>query len=651
MRRSLLAPALTAVLLLSPTTVHAAPGLLDGAAEATSNTPSAAPTEDALRDASPSAAPTGTSRPSLNGSAGDSGLADDADDAPAIAPSTAPAQDAQGVGEQTVPVTASATARVALADDDTVTVLGVSWDAGDSAAPNTVEYRVLGADGVAGAWQEIETLTGDGPDPGTAEAAGARTGTEPIVIADDDEVEVRVDRGSAEVEAITSEVTAADASLPGGPAPTPSAPTFAQTAAASAGLAYTTRAQWGADESLKKCTPDTTASNTAMVVHHTAGATSYSKAQVPGILRGILKYHTQSLGWCDVGYNMLVDRYGTIYEGRSGGVQNAVVGAHASGFNTGTFGVSVMGTYSAPAPQAAVDALVRVGAWQATLWKYDPTSTVTLTSGGGGSAKYGKGVRVTLPRIFGHRDTSSTECPGNGLYGQLGQIRSKAKAGATSYPVTGAIGTFYAKNKAKTGAPTMAQRCGLAKGGCYQKFAKGSVHWTQASGAHFTKAGSGIQNTWKRHSYENGRLGYPTSEEYALKDAPGAYAQNFQGGLAVWSKATSGRTLVGGIGGKWKALGWERSRLKLPVMDEACTLVRKGCYQKFQGGSIHWTSKTGAHETKGAIQKAWGSQKYERGRLGYPTTDEFRSGSLTRQNFEGGYITWSKAQGAKIRYS
>lgn len=226
----------------------------------------------------------------------------------------------------------------------------------------------------------------------------------------------------AQVATATTKTTAADASV----ARTASAAAAPAAAAAGPTLSYVTRKQWGADESLRKCSIDISPGRVqAMTVHHTAGATDYSKAQVPGILRGILRYHTQTLGWCDIGYNMLIDKFGGVYQGRTGSHSESVIGAHAAGFNTDTFGVSVMGTYSSPAPKAAIDALGRLGAWQAATWGYDPKSSVTLTSQGG-DAKYRKGQKVTLPRIFAHRDTGYTECPGNGLYGQMAAIRSSA---------------------------------------------------------------------------------------------------------------------------------------------------------------------------------------------------------------------------------
>lgn len=408
LRRMLIVPSLATVaaLLVGAIPAQAAPGLgAAGSSEATATTAPALDADDAGGDAEPTASPTPTE----------------------ASPTDADEQTPVPADGQAHAITSGVTADVSLdGGDDAVGVVGVSWDADALDAPETVEYRVLDADGEAGDWIELDVLAGDGPDPGTAEPAGARTGTEPLILAADEDVEIRLTSGTAEVQALESTVTDADEDLAedGSAVPLPSAPTTASrqvtgatAAAANRGLTYTSRAQWGANEKLKQCDPDTTSTNRAMVVHHTAGATNYTKAQVPGILRGILSYHTQSLGWCDVGYNMLIDRYGTVYEGRAGGVDKAIVGAHSSGFNTGTFGVSIMGTYRSPAPSAAIDALGRVGAWQASLWNYDPTTKLTLTSGGGGSAKYSKGQKVSLPRIFGHRDTSATECPGAGLYG------------------------------------------------------------------------------------------------------------------------------------------------------------------------------------------------------------------------------------------
>ena len=81
------------------------------------------------------------------------------------------------------------------------------------------------------------------------------------------------------------------------------------------------------------------------IVHHTAGRNDYTRAEAAAIVKGIQLFHVQGNGWNDIGYNFLVDRFGTIYEGRFGGVDRNVVGAHALGFNTGSVGIALLGTY------------------------------------------------------------------------------------------------------------------------------------------------------------------------------------------------------------------------------------------------------------------------------------------------------------------
>ena len=134
--------------------------------------------------------------------------------------------------------------------------------------------------------------------------------------------------------------------------------------AATAAPVIVTRAQWGADESLRNAAPSYAPVKMAFV-HHTASGNLYSSADAPALVRGIYAYHTQSLHWNDIAYNFLIDRFGTVYEGRYGGVARGVVGAHVYGFNTGSTGVSVMGTFiDEPPPAEAVTSLERLLAWK-----------------------------------------------------------------------------------------------------------------------------------------------------------------------------------------------------------------------------------------------------------------------------------------------
>ena len=134
-----------------------------------------------------------------------------------------------------------------------------------------------------------------------------------------------------------------------------------------------TRAEWGADESLRDGSPNYSSTIKAGFVHHTASANGYSAAEVPKILRGIYAYHTKSNGWSDIGYNFLVDRFGRLWEGRYGGISKPVIGAHTGGFNTDTFAVSAIGNYDkVAAPAAMTDAISRVLAWKLSLHYRNP---------------------------------------------------------------------------------------------------------------------------------------------------------------------------------------------------------------------------------------------------------------------------------------
>ena len=187
------------------------------------------------------------------------------------------------------------------------------------------------------------------------------------------------------------------------------------------------RSAWGADETIRRAPPRYADSVRFALVHHTAGTNSYTRSQSAAIVRGIEIYHVKGNGWNDIGYNFLVDKYGQVFEGRYGGVDKNVIGAHAEGFNTGSFGVALLGTYtSAPPPAVAQTALENLLAWRLDVAHVDALSTVTVASGG--NPKYPAGVPVALRAVSGHRDTGPTTCPGNALYARLGAVASEASA-------------------------------------------------------------------------------------------------------------------------------------------------------------------------------------------------------------------------------
>jgi N-acetylmuramoyl-L-alanine amidase len=159
-------------------------------------------------------------------------------------------------------------------------------------------------------------------------------------------------------------------------------------------------------------------------VHHTESVNGYSRSQAASIVLGICLFHRNSNGWDDIGYNFLVDRFGTVYEGRAGGIDRNVIGAHSQGFNTGTTGVALMGNFTgATPPKAQQDALVALLAWRLDLAHVDPLSTVAYTSGG--NAKFRSGKTVVLRAVSGHRDTGPSECPGTLAYRSLPAIAKR----------------------------------------------------------------------------------------------------------------------------------------------------------------------------------------------------------------------------------
>jgi hypothetical protein len=267
------------------------------------------------------------------------------------------------------------------------------------------------------------------------------------------------------------------------------------------------RASWGANESIRRASPRYANTLQFSVVHHTAGTNSYSPSQSAAIVRGIEVYHVKGNGWNDIGYNFLIDRYGQVFEGRYGGIDKNVIGAHAEGFNTGSVGVALIGTYtSSPPPPVAQTALVNLLAWRLDIAHVDPRATVPVISGG--NARFAAGTPVFLRTVSGHRDTGFTTCPGNALFAQLGLLA--ARVGTTGLPklygptVKGQLGgavVFRAKLTAAlpwtvtvTDATGLAVASGSGTGTSVEwtwdssHAASGRYAWTIAAGSDVTPA-------------------------------------------------------------------------------------------------------------------------------------------------------------------
>lgn len=229
-----------------------------------------------------------------------------------------------------------------------------------------------------------------------------------------------------------------------------------------------------------------------------------------------------------------------------------------------------------------------------------------------------------------------TFAPGATLYATATTVQGFNR----SAPVTRAIDP-------RLGQPTGVRICGLKEGGCFQHFGNGSVYFTPAIGARpiFGR----IRADWSAKGWENGRLGYPTSDEMCGLTGGGCW-QLFQGGREYWSPATDAHPVWwGSIGDLWNAKGYEGGELGYPAADERCGFVRGGCFQDFQRGSIYWSPQTGAHFTRGSIRARWGSLGWENGRLGYPATDEYcdliDAGCF--QHFQDGSIYASRSGGTQ----
>ncbi|MDT5188689.1 MAG: hypothetical protein QOI28_940 [Mycobacterium sp.] len=296
------------------------------------------------------------------------------------------------------------------------------------------------------------------------------------------------------------------------------------------------RGQWGADESMK-C-GDTVYDNgvRAGVVHHTAGSNDYTPEDSAGIVRSIYEYHTRTLGWCDIAYNALVDKYGQVFEGRAGGMTRPVEGAATGGFNQNTWGVAMIGDFeTVPPTPIQLRTTGRLLGWRLGLDHVDPLGTVALASAGGSFTFFARGAVATLPAIFTHRDVGNTECPGNAAYAAMPLLReTAARFNAPPGPQDlaeslrgGAIFLKWASiggDASPLGAPTSPEASGEGSAR-YANFARGAMYWSPESGAE--PVTGAIYDAWASLGFERGALGLPTSAEI---QEPQWIVQNFQHG-------------------------------------------------------------------------------------------------------------------------
>ncbi|MFE2956567.1 N-acetylmuramoyl-L-alanine amidase [Nocardia tengchongensis] len=474
----------------------------------------------------------------------------------------------------------------------------------------TTKIRAQRPDGTWGPWYDADAENGrDHPIP------GKRTGSEPVYVGNTKTVQMLVtpktvaapaepkplDDGSADPAQINLEKLAAvlidpgrgaiDENLTAVAAPLPSG-----------GPKVISRAQWGADESLRCEEPTYDDGVSAITVHHTAGRNDYTKAESAGIVRAIYSYHAKTLGWCDIGYNALVDKYGQIFEGRYGGLDRPVEGAHAGGFNIDTAGVALMGDYEEDDPtDVSIQALGKFIGWRAKLAGFDPQGSTTMYSEGSDYTKYALGQAVKLPNIFAHRDVGNTTCPGDAVYALMDKIRQIAAdtAGGTD-----------------AGAPTTPNRVhpGQNAGANPQVQAAPAPPAPSSSDADLAALAdltqrilgmldrSPVARYWNEQGGATGPLGQPKAVPIALADG-GQYGE-FTNGF-VYANST-GRivSVVGKILERFLQLGSGAGILGLPTSNEYP--VSNGVRTDFQNGALIFDKLTGIVTTVlknyGAVQ-------------------------------------------------
>ncbi|MDV6260870.1 N-acetylmuramoyl-L-alanine amidase [Rhodococcoides yunnanense] len=359
--------------------------------------------------------------------------------------------------------------------------------------------------------------------------------------------------------------------------------------AGDAGPNVITRAQWGADESIRCATPTIDDFIGGATVHHTAGSNDYSKSESAEIVRAIYAYHAQTLGWCDIGYNALVDKYGQIFEGRAGGLDKPVQGAHAGGFNENTVGVAMMGDYSTEDPsQETIDSVGKFLGWRLGKAGLDPKGTTTMTSEGTDFTFVGKGKTVDLPVIFGHRDVGNTECPGDAGYARLGEIRDIAAANLGGGDATPAS-PDTTDTTPDTAPDTAVTDPAPSRPGTDASSTLGDNIPALVAELQRLASTSPVAQKWLSSGGETGALGVPVSG--LVQVSGGREKAQFQNGEIITNMAGQAVAVIGKIFQQYLQQGGVDGVLGLPITDEFT--VPEGFRTDFENGSLIFNELTG----------------------------------------------------------
>jgi hypothetical protein len=293
-------------------------------------------------------------------------------------------------------------------------LVGLRWRG--RAAP-AIRLRVRRASGGWSRWQELEAHPDHNPDLRGNEPAVSSS--DPLWVGSAKALQYRLSRSVPGLRLhfvnVSSELRSARAAQDPQPA-------------------FVSRKEWGASKCPPREAPDY-GEVKAIHVHHTVSLNDYAPEEGPAIVLSVCRYHRNSNGWNDVGYNALVDKYGVLYEGRAGGLDQAVVGAQAQGFNDETAGIASIGDHtSVGATPETLSALASYIRWKLSVHGQPLSGPVTMRSSGGSATKYRAGRSVTLERVIGHRDTGRTACPGGLLYAQLDELRALVWSGVGLIP-------------------------------------------------------------------------------------------------------------------------------------------------------------------------------------------------------------------------
>ena len=416
------------------------------------------------------------------------------------------------------------------------------------------------------------------------------------------------------------------------------------------------RAEWGADESLRCEEPEYTDHTSAIVIHHTAGSNNYSEDEAAGIVRGIYKYHAQQLGWCDIGYHSLADKFGNLYEGHYGGMNKSVIGAHTGGFNENTWAISMLGNYQEEEPtDVMIKSVGELAGWRAKVAGIDPLGKGTHTSEGTEFTFYPYGTKVELPNIFAHRDVGNTECPGDYAYAKMDQIRQIAKAKFDSLggksidqDITGDNNgaSNNSNNSGGSNAGTGTNNRGVSNNN--QKSADNAaslVQGLQRQGKSDNKSDTNNSNSLvglilKVLSANGGLIG-TLSKLGTIKIINGLDLGKIISLAQKLAPLSSNNQIFRTANTNYPSLGEARTKgvTYTNGYDQEVT------YTLFENGIVVGTPTTGTHALWGPIGDTWAAQGFDMGPLGLPVSEEEANGELVRVDFEGGYATYDSATG------